>query len=273
MTSLRTIFKWINQHRMISALITAGLIAGLYVVIALQNRSAGQYTEVFQRGTIVESVYGIGTVTAKKIWRIKPGVVNTITQLWVQEGDTVRKGQRLIRNEVMIWRAPFAGTITALPFKSGENVFADVALLTLVDLSDRYLVVSMEQQGAMRVKVGQKVKMSFDSFRDKNYDGTVQAIYSNETNYLARIEISALPLNILPGMTADAAIEIIKNDDALVIPVAAIENGVHVWRKRGNELPKKIEIKTGIIDRDMAEVLSGDLQVGDRALLRKDLAK
>ncbi len=69
------------------------------------------------------------------------------------------------------------------------------------------------------------------------------------------------------------AIELQEKNDVLLVPVAALENGDTVWRKRGHEIPTKILIKTGIIDKDLAEVTEGDLAAGDRLLLRKDLTK
>lgn len=58
-------------------------------------------------------------------------------------------------------------------------------------MKDRYLVVSMEQQGALLVKPGQNVKLSFDTLRKQSYDGNVVALYSSETSYLARIDMNS----------------------------------------------------------------------------------
>ena len=270
MSRLRSALKWIGRHRLISASALIILLAALGFFRFLSNRSDGTYTDSLEKGTIVESVYGIGTVMANKSFRIMPGLVNTISDVWVKEGDTVKRGDLLISNENMKWRAPFAGTVTSFPFRVGENVFSSVPILTLVDLNDRYVLVSLEQQGALRIEKDQKVTLSFDSIRDKNYKGQVVAVYANDTGYLARIDIADLPARILPTMTADVAIEIRRSDNALIIPVAAMEQGKYVWRKRGHEIPMQIEIKTGIIDRALAEVLSGDLQAGDRLLIRRN---
>jgi membrane fusion protein, macrolide-specific efflux system len=229
------------------------------------------FSDPIQRGEIIESVYGIGTVTANRIYRIMPGVVNTIREVFVKEGDSVKKGQKLIGNDAYDYHAPFDGTVTSLPYKIGENVFPQIPILTLVDMQDRYLVVSMEQQGALRVQRGQRVKMSFDSVREQNYDGVVSAVYSNDNNFLARIDIGTLPVRILPGMTADVAIAITQHDNVVLVPVAALEHGKYVWVKQNHRIPRRIEVKTGIIDKAMAEIISGDVEIGDRLLIRKDL--
>ncbi|MGZ3689510.1 MAG: efflux RND transporter periplasmic adaptor subunit, partial [Bdellovibrionota bacterium] len=188
-----------------------------------------------------------------------------------KEGDAVRKGERLVNLDGNVYRAPFSGVVNYLPFKSGENIFVQLPVLVLTDLSHRYIVVSLEQQGAIRVRAGQKVKLSFDSMRQQNYEGIVESVYSYSTSFLARINVSSLPAEILPEMTADVAIVVREATRALVIPVNAIENGV-VWRKRGAMIPEKTEIKLGIVDGAFAELVSGDIQEGDRLLIRKKVS-
>jgi len=248
------------------------LIALISILLAVQNvtqRSNGVWTAPLQRGPIVLSVYGIGTVMANRSYQIKLGVMKTINRLYVKEGDSVKKGQKLVLIDEENYFAPFDGTVTLVPFKQGENVLNQMPVLSLVDLNDRYLLVSLEQQGALRVLPGQKVRISFDSIRDKNYTGTVDSIYSNEGSFLARIAVQDLPARILPGMTGDVAIAIEEHPNALLVPVAAVENGDTVWVRRG--LAKAVKIKAGVIDRDMLEVLEGDLHEGERVLIRKQV--
>jgi multidrug resistance efflux pump len=225
-------------------------------------------SEPLRQGAIIESVYGIGTVLANRSFQIKPGVISTIDTFYVKEGDTVKKDAPLAKIDKVIYRAPFAGTVTYLPFKEGENVFAQVPVLTLVDLKDRYLVVSLEQQGALRIHAGQAATMSFDTIRQQSYPGVVQSVYSNGSNFLARIDVSTLPAVVLPGMTADVAIQIRKQDKALLVPVAALINGNTLWVKHGSGIPKKVEVKVGIIDKAQAEIVSGNVQAGDRVIIK-----
>lgn len=269
MDALRLVFNWISRHRILSFIAFAVVISAISFFRFVAIRSEGQLSDPLRRGKIVEAVYGIGTVTANKSFQIKLGVISTINELYVKEGDSLRKGEKIAKIDQVIFRAPFDSTVTFLPYKVGENVFASVPILTLVDLQDRYLVVSLEQQGALRVEPGQKVRMSFDTIREQNYDGVVRAVYSNDNNFLARIDISSLPRRILPGMTADVAITIRTRDDVLLIPIAAIENGTETWVKKSRRIPKRVSLEIGIVDKAMAEVVSGDLKEGDRVIIRK----
>jgi macrolide-specific efflux system membrane fusion protein len=269
---MRKLLTWMSSHKMLSA--AAVIILSLTIAGAtfFLRRSSGTLSDPLKMSTIIQSVYGIGTVTALRSYQIKPGVISTIDDIYVEEGDEVKKGDKLIKIESSIYRAPFDGTITSLPFRIGENIFSQTPILSLVNLTERYLVVSLEQQGALRVLRGQRAIISFDSLRDQNYDGIVESVYSSDSNFLARINVSSLPKRILPDMTADVAITLTEKTNVLVVPVEALVNG-HIWIKRGKALPKLTKISTGIVDSAFAEVISGDVRVGDRVLLKVGTAK
>lgn len=268
MDTLRTLTKWISKHRALSFLVALTVTALLVFARVVVNRSQGSLSEPLRRGTIIDGVYGIGTVTAIRSFAVKPGVIATIDSLYVKEGDSVRKGAELARIDKVSYRAPFDGVVNYLPFKVGENIFTQLPALVLTDLMDRYLVVSLEQQGALRVRAGQKAKLSFDSIRSQNFDGVVQSVYSYNSNFLARIDVTSLPAEILPDMTADVAIVIREVKDALLIPIAAYENGF-VWIKRGHMIPMKVAVKLGVVEGTLAEVTSDDLRVGDTLMIRR----
>lgn len=262
---------FIKQHKIWFGL----LVLALVVVIAgllLRSRQTryGELSEPLKKGNVVESVYGIGTVTAKNSYQLKVGVTSSIIQIFVREGDHVQRGQKLVLLEGGTnFSAPFAGTVTYLPAKVGETVFPQSIVMNLVDLLDRYIIVSLEQRGAIRVRQGQVAKISFDSLRDLTFDGVVQSVYSNENQFLVRINVSSLPPQLLPGMTADVAITTGEHKNVLVVPLAAINEG-QVTIKRGSKR-QTVSVQTGIVDGAFAEVTSGDLQEGDQIYLRKKI--
>lgn len=268
---IEQLLVWARGHRLPSALIAASVIA---LTLVLGLRAGNQRGEILsapiQKGAIVESVYGIGMVTATRSFQLKLGVTSTIRRLFVREGDQVRRDQRLADLDGVPFSAPFDGTITLLPFKVGETVFPQSVVLSIVDLSDRYALVTLEQQAALRVRRGQMAKLSFDSLRAESYDGQVEAIYSNDNNFFVRIGIAGLPPQILPGMTADVAIGITEHRDALIVPVAAIDAG-KVYVKRGLGTAA-IAVQTGIVDGAMAEIVSGDVREGEQLVIRKKIA-
>ena len=229
------------------------------------RRSLVSSVERVKKGMIVESVYGIGTVIANKTFQFKVGVPTTIRSVYVKEGDFVKAGQKIVDLEGVHSSAPYAGVVTFLPVKVGETVFAQSIVYVLSDLSDRYLTVSLEQRGAIKVRQGQKAKISFESLREKTFQGIVESVYSYESNFLVRIGVSELPSQILPGMTADVAIGINEHKDKLIVPVSALMNGILNFKREGRRM--SVPVKTGIVEGAFAEITTGDVKEGDELIL------
>lgn len=268
MDFLRKITNLLRAHPIISLIGTLVCLMIIIIIRVIIIRSEGVLSEPLKRGDAVDAVYGIGTVTASRSYSIKPGVIATIYDLYVKEGDFVHKGGKLANIDHVVYRAPFDGVVNSLPFKERENIFTQLPVLVLTDLKNRYLLVSLEQQGALRVRAGQKAKLNFDSIRSQNFDGVIESVYSYNSNFLARINVSSLPNEILPDMTADVAIVIGELKNVLLVPVSALASD-SVWVKRPHRIPVKIPIKLGVVDGAMAEVVSGDLKEGDQVLIRK----
>ena len=271
MDIIRSITQWISRHRVVTILSTLALIIVFMFAKLVYERSQGTLTAPLKKGEIVDAIYGIGTVTATRSFAVKPGTTANLTDIYVKEGDSVPKGGKLALIDSVTYRSPFSGVVNFLPFKLGENIFATIPALVVTDLNDRYIVVTLEQQGALRVRAGQKAKLSFDTIRNQSYDGVVKSVYSYNNNFLARIDVTSLPPEILPDMTADIAIIVQEVKDALILPVVAFDNGF-VWLKRGHLLPTKTPVTLGVIDGNMAQVTSNNLMVGDTLMVLKKVA-
>jgi multidrug efflux pump subunit AcrA (membrane-fusion protein) len=273
MDQLRSIFEWIAARKYLSIVVVIVLISFLLFIRHWRHVSNGQISEPLTRGKIVDAVYGIGTVTPYKRFSFNPLVGTTVEKSFVIEGDSITKGKPLFQTENgMIYRAPFDGIVNYYPYRNGENTYATVPMMILTDMKDRYIVVSVEQQGALRVKPGQIAKISFDSLRQETFEGKVSAVYSYASNFLARVDSISLPETILPDMACDVAIVISVHENALLIPVTAYENG-GVWVKRGHGLARLTPVRLGVTDGIWAEVLSGDVKPGDRVMIRKQVSQ
>ncbi len=256
-----------NKKLMIGLILLIGI--SVFAFTGYKNSHTSSLSTIQpHRGKIIEAVYGIGTVTAAKSYQLKIGITSAIKKLYVKEGDLVSIGQPLVDiAETNIFKAPFAGTITSLPFKVGESVFPQTPLLTMMDLKDLYVSISLEQQGAMRVQPGQSVSLSFESLRGQKLEGKVRTIFPNEGQFIVHVDVAKFPPEILPGMTADVAISVEQKENALLIPVAAINNGKVIIRRNGKE--SKIDVKVGTVDGQWAEVNSESILESDEVLIKK----
>lgn len=255
----------IKAHPIYTSIGAALILAGVAYVMLVARKSDTQIVRP-KRGPIVEAVYGIGTVTSNKQFHGRIAQANGIQQINVKEGQLVEKGTRLISLQDGVGIvAPFRGTVTAMPFFAGETVLAGTIVLTMQDLKDVYVVATLEQQGALRVRPGMRVRLNFESIRNQTFNGRVRSVFPQETQFLVNIDVDGLPENILPSMTADAAIEIARRESALLIPVGAISGGKVVVMRDGNQ--EKIDVQIGTTDSEWAEVTGGDLKENDQVLM------
>lgn len=140
-----------------------------------------------KKGDIIEAVYGLGKVKSNNRFEVILGVISTVKNRFVNEGDLVEKGAPLIELDDAIFRAPFRGTVTYVSLYKGETAVPHIPILRLEDLNSCYIELSLEQQSMLRVKLGQPAKVSFESIRGKVLSGKVTAIFPREDEFLTRI--------------------------------------------------------------------------------------
>lgn len=244
------------------------VVAALIGAVALWSRRTRSTQFVSPRiGPLVEAVYGLGTVVAPWTYQLRTAVNQSISEIFVKEGDQVKKGAPLVQlSDSGTARAPFAGTVTAIPLKRGEILFPSTPALTLISIADLYIEISLEQQIVMRVQSGQPAVVSFESIRGERFLGKVESIFPRDTQFIVKVALEQFPRGVLPGMTADVAIEIGRKESALAIPLRAISSGRVTLRRLGKTI--KDSVKVGIVDDQWAEIISGNLQPTDEILVR-----
>ncbi len=247
------------------------LLASVFVLVLSISFFAffkGKSTETIKPriGSVVESVYGLGTVIAPQTYQVKTAISQNISEIYVEEGTQVKAGDPLIKfGESGLNRAPFAGTITSIPFKKGELIFPSTPALTLVNLHDLYIEVSLEQQAVLRVKRDQKAIISFESIRGDRIESKVQSVFPRDTQFIVRIGLEQFPAGILPGMTADVAIELGRKESVLSIPLRAISSGKVTLKRDGKTI--KDSVKVGVVDGEWAEVTSNNIKPNDEIIV------
>lgn len=244
------------------------VVAAAAIAALLYSKRSTPSTALVKRGEIVEAVYGLGTVKTSKQYEVRLAIPSTTAQIFVKEGDEVKVGSPLIRFEQsLLFRTPIVGTVTLVDAHESELVVPQKTVLRVENLENRYIEVAMEQEGALRVQEGLKATVLFESLRSEKFEGKVSAIFSRNQEFLVHIQIDGLRKNILPGMTADVAIEVSRNPDALLVPLSALQAG-KVITVSGRQ-KRKIPVKIGAVDSSWAEVLEGTLKAGDLVIAGK----
>ena len=149
--------------------ITLAVLTAAAVLLVARIRARPATVELALKKTdIVRTVYGLGTVQAEKTYHLRIGIAANLVKLFVREGDQVSKGARLVEfDQVPVMTAPFAGTVTAVAFKEGEAAFPGNKILTITDLSRKYITASLDEKAAVLIRQKQKARIAFDGLPSK----------------------------------------------------------------------------------------------------------
>jgi macrolide-specific efflux system membrane fusion protein len=208
-----------------------------------------------QKGNVIESVYGIGIIRAHQKFHAHIALTAVLQKLMVKEGQNVQKGTSLFQtSQGNIVRSPIAGLVTNIFFNEGEIVFPQADILVIQNLKDRYIEVSLEQQGAIKVRPNQQANISFEGLGSEVVSGNVTAILPQDDKFIVHVTSPELSSHLLPGMSVDVTFNISEKKDAILVPINAVNNNQITIKREGKK--KKFFVKTGLKDGDQIEIIS-----------------
>ncbi len=132
-------------------------------------------------------------------------------------------------------RAPMKGTVSELNIELGQLVRSGQVLMQVVDKNVIYVIANYKESQIGQIRVGQKVAVEVDAYKDRTFDGIVQSINGatgskfallpadNASGNFVKVE-QRIPVKIVftgddpdlkylkPGMNVVPAIEIPKKD-------------------------------------------------------------
>lgn len=159
--------------------------------------------------------------------------------------------------------SPFSGIVLEKLLDSGAMVTNNDGILSLATLESMIVEGKVDELDADKVKIGQKVLMSFDSTPGKVFEGTVRTI-APRIDYATKsfkIKIQLPPeAPHRSGMSAELNILVQEKPDALMVPINALSEGA-VWVVRDGRAIRKIVV-TGLRDSRKFEILEG-INAGD----------
>jgi RND family efflux transporter MFP subunit len=171
--------------------------------------------------------------------------------------------------------APFAGTITQIDIKPGDQVTPASTAFRLDSLDRLFVDVLVSEVDINSIQVGQPVDLSFDAILNKQYKGVVNQVspvgdaIQGVVQFNVTVEITDADPNVKPGMTAAVNVIVDQITDALLVPNRAVRllNGQRVVYILVNDQLNKIDITLGATSDTNSQVVAGDLQVGDKVVL------
>ncbi|MFZ2286248.1 MAG: efflux RND transporter periplasmic adaptor subunit [Bacteroidales bacterium] len=210
------------------------------------------------------------------------------------EASLKEANENLVKTTVY---APMTGTISKLAVELGErvigaNMMTGTEVLRVADLNRMEVVVDVNENDIIRVKVGDTATVEVDAYLDRDFKGVVTEIANSAntlgtttsdqvTNFEVRILILKESYNDLisennpspfrPGMSASVDIFTSRKMDVLTVPIQAVTTRTDTTLT-DPEAAKEIrtlvfvsdgkyalvrDVKTGIQDNVNIEVLSG----------------
>lgn len=209
-------------------------------------------------------------------------------QLSVQQRRNALSDAQLTLSNYSI-KAPFDASVASVTTKLGESVSSASTLLTLV-AKDRIATIAFNEIDVAKIKLGQKVTLSFDAIEGLTVTGEVAdidmlgTVSQGVVNYNVKIAFDTNDDRIKPGMSVSASIILDVRQNILMIPNAAVKNssvGSYVEmipnitsENAGGQTgvtsvisPTQHTIEIGLQNDTMTEV-SGNIKEGDFVVVR-----
>lgn len=129
-------------------------------------------------------------------------------------------------------RSPVDGVVLTRTIEPGQTVAASLQSPVLFqiaeDLAQMEIVLAIDEADIGQVKAGQAVSFGVDAFPERQFRGKVLQLRLSATNtnnvitYPVVVAVDNVDQSLLPGMTANAEIEVSRRDDVLRVSNAAL---------------------------------------------------
>jgi multidrug efflux pump subunit AcrA (membrane-fusion protein) len=222
----------------------------------LWKEQIGTQNEVEQRELALKSSSGTYEAAKLKYKQLQK-------QINFQEKQS-QKTLQISRNIVgdYIVKSEVDGKVYNILKEKGEMVNAQTAIALIGNANTFLLELQVDEYDIAKVKIGQKILITMDSYKGKVFDAIVTKInpLMNERSKSFTIEATFVkqPEALYPNLTCEANILIQEKEKALTIPRNYLLNGDSVILS--NKVKKKVT--TGLKDYQKVEIISG-LSVND----------
>lgn len=190
-------------------------------------------------------------------------------------------------------KAPVDGIVISKAVEVGQTVAASFETPELFsvaeDLTKMQIEASVVEADIAKVKEGQKVRFTVDSYADDYFYGTVTQVRneatttSNVVTYTVVIGIDNTDMKLKPGMTANVEIITAEEKDVMLVPNQALRfyiddsDNAKRYKDRGvwiikNGHPERVTVKIGVSDDDNTQILESTLKIGDEVIVSKELS-
>jgi RND family efflux transporter MFP subunit len=184
-----------------------------------------------------------------------------LRQLQIQLGNEQERakiGYRVSRSleSDYIISSTISGVVYDVLKDKGELITPQTPL-AVIGRSSYILEMNVDENDIAKVRVGQSVEITMDSYKGQVFEGVVNRIYPIMDERSRTFQVDAhfvtLPSSLYPKLTAEANIIIQTKKNALIIPRNYLQDNQYVWISKD----KKRKVKTGLRDYQKVQILHG----------------
>lgn len=178
--------------------------------------------------------------------------------------------ERALRDTVVT--SPISGVVANRSVTTGQMVSPGIPLMSVLNISSVYIVVSIEQNQLSNIKPGLEARVAVDGSGDQMFDGVVQII-NPAANRAARvfetkIKVDNIDRLLKPGMFARVEINTGNSREVVVVPREALSGNkgmFFVFVAEGDKAVRQ-EVEIGQMIDGLVEIKSG-LEEGQQVLV------
>ena len=175
-------------------------------------------------------------------------------------------------NDVVV-RAPFAGRVGIRQVSVGTFLDTRTSITTLDDISKIRLDFQIPENLLARIKTGADVKASSSAFGARTFGGKVAVVDTRIDPITRSVKLTALienaDLSLRPGMFMNAWLDVVKREQALLIPEEALvgEGPQQIaFAVIDNKIVRRV-VKVGQRENGRVEITEG-LALGEQVVVR-----
>ena len=192
--------------------------------------------------------------------------------------------------------SPIDGVVLTRKVSEGQTITAGFSTPELFvvaqDLTKMQIEAKVSEADIVKIKEGQRAEFTLDGYVGEKFKGKVRQVRTNyvdtssssgSTSYTVIVDVMNEDLRLKPGMTATMTIYTEEKENALLVPNEALRfspstnkvkyENTGVWKMEREEGPKRVDVTLGIIGSKQTEIVSGDVQEGDRIIVGENNLK
>lgn len=169
---------------------------------------------------------------------------------------------KAIRDKATV-RAPFAGVVARIVTDLGETVMMGVPLVQLTQDDGCYVKAPFDEANAADIRIGQKVRINLDAYRNTDFAGRVEYISpvvsinpDLSRTLTVKVAIEQGIEKFIPGMSVDVTILVDEKNDVLFAPSETLIRERFAYVVEGNRAVRR-EVVTGVGNWRTREILDG----------------